>query len=101
GSSSDGRNRSMTAPFPDGQVLAIRRAHEDAGIEAASISLVEANRTGTSVGDRVELEALQKVFPSRNGEGRTCAIGSVKSNIGHIKNTAGLSRLFKTASATD
>ena len=70
GSSSDGRNRSMTAPFPDGQVLAIRRAHEDAGIDAGRVSLVEAHSTGTSVGDRVELEALQKVFPSRNGGGR-------------------------------
>jgi acyl transferase domain-containing protein/NAD(P)H-dependent flavin oxidoreductase YrpB (nitropropane dioxygenase family) len=101
GSSSDGRNRSMTAPFPDGQVLAIRRAHEDAGIDAARISLVEAHSTGTSVGDRVELEALQKVFPSRNGTGRTCAIGSVKSNIGHTKTTAGLSSLIKTAIALD
>jgi acyl transferase domain-containing protein/NAD(P)H-dependent flavin oxidoreductase YrpB (nitropropane dioxygenase family) len=101
GSSSDGRNRSMTAPFPDGQVLAIRRAHEDAGIDAARVSLVEAHSTGTSVGDRVELEALQKVFPSRNGAGRNCAIGSVKSNIGHTKTTAGLSSLIKTAIALD
>jgi acyl transferase domain-containing protein len=82
-------------------VLAINRAHEDAGIDAARISLVEAHSTGTSVGDRVELEALQKVFPSRNGAGRTCAIGSVKSNIGHTKTTAGLSSLIKTAIALD
>ena len=99
GGSSDGRNRSMTAPFPDGQVLALRRAYEDAGMDPSTVSLVEAHSTGTSVGDRVELEALQKVFPERNGSGRTCAIGSVKSNLGHAKTSAGLASLIKTALA--
>ncbi|MEX2306459.1 MAG: beta-ketoacyl synthase N-terminal-like domain-containing protein [Pirellulales bacterium] len=99
GSSSDGRNRSMTAPFPDGQVLALRRAYDDASIDPATVTLIEAHSTGTSVGDRVELEALQKIFPDRNGAGRSCAIGSVKSNLGHTKTSAGLASLIKTALA--
>ncbi len=96
GTSSDGRNRSLTAPHPAGQVLALRRAYEDAGVDPATVELIEAHATGTAVGDAAEIESLQAVL----GPGRpTCAIGSVKSQIGHAKTAAGLAGLVKTALA--
>ena len=93
GSSSDGRNRSLTAPHPQGQELALRRALSDAGIDdPGCVALVEAHGTGTVAGDRSEMEALNLVF-GRNGH--SFAIGSVKSNIGHTKAVAGLAGMIK------
>jgi acyl transferase domain-containing protein/NAD(P)H-dependent flavin oxidoreductase YrpB (nitropropane dioxygenase family) len=95
GSSSDGMARSLTAPFPDGQSLAIRRAYEDAGVSPATVTLVESHGTGTAVGDRVEVQALTQLFASEGASPRSCAIGSIKSMIGHTKTTAGLASLLK------
>ena len=67
GSSSDGHNRSLTAPHPEGQVLALERAYADAGVDPASVTLIEAHGTGTSVGDKSEIDALNMVF-GRVGE---------------------------------
>lgn len=93
GSSSDGRNRSLTAPHPQGQVIAIRRALRDSGIhDPGSIALIEAHGTGTVAGDRSEMEALDIVFGRNSHE---CAVGSVKSNIGHTKAVAGLAGIIK------
>jgi 3-oxoacyl-(acyl-carrier-protein) synthase/NAD(P)H-dependent flavin oxidoreductase YrpB (nitropropane dioxygenase family) len=97
GCSSDGRNRSLTAPHPDGQVLALRRAYEDAGVDPSSVALVEAHATGTTVGDAAEIEGLRQVF-GQGGKG-DCAIGSVKSQIGHAKSSAGIAGLIKAALA--
>ena len=58
GSSSDGRNRSLTAPHPQGQVRALRRAYEDAGVDPSTVGLIEAHGTGTAVGDRSEINLL-------------------------------------------
>ncbi|PPD04741.1 MAG: erythronolide synthase, partial [Methylocystis sp.] len=58
GSSSDGHNRSLTAPHPEGQVLALERAYADAGVDPSSVTLIEAHGTGTSVGDKSEIGAL-------------------------------------------
>lgn len=95
GSSSDGRARSMTAPDPNGQKLAVRRAYEDAGLSPATITLMEAHGTGTKVGDRVEVQALNEVFGESCEDKRFCAIGSVKSMIGHTKVAAGMASLIK------
>jgi len=93
GSSSDGRNRSLTAPHPQGQVLALKRALKDAGIDdPGSVALIEAHGTGTVAGDRSEVGALNLVFGQN---GHKCAVGSVKSNIGHTKAVAGLSGVIK------
>jgi polyketide-type polyunsaturated fatty acid synthase PfaA len=95
GSSSDGKNRSLTAPHFRGQLLAIQRAFDDASVNPHSIGLIEAHGTGTVVGDESEFNALQMAFDASGSENVKCALGSVKSNIGHTKVTAGLSGLIK------
>ncbi|MEN8197914.1 MAG: acyltransferase domain-containing protein, partial [Pseudomonadota bacterium] len=100
GSSSDGRATSVYAPRPDGQALALRRAYEEAGYSADTVELVEAHGTGTVAGDAAEFESLRSVFGAYNGEHRQwCALGSVKSQIGHTKAAAGAAGLFKVAMA--
>jgi acyl transferase domain-containing protein/NAD(P)H-dependent flavin oxidoreductase YrpB (nitropropane dioxygenase family)/NAD(P)-dependent dehydrogenase (short-subunit alcohol dehydrogenase family) len=97
GGSSDGRARGLTAPRPEGQALALTRAYTGSGVDPASIGLVEAHGTGTVTGDRVEVETLRTVYEAAGAEPRSCAIGSVKSMIGHTKSTAGLAGLVKLA----
>ena len=101
GSSSDGRNRSMTAPYPDGQLRALTRAYEDADLPPTTVSLVESHSTGTSIGDQVEIQALAQLFHNYGAAPRSCAIGSVKSMIGHAKAAAGVASLVKTVLALD
>lgn len=99
GGSSDGRALSLTAPRPEGQMSALERAYEDAGVSAATVSLVEAHGTGTVAGDRAEVEALGRIFTAAGADKNSCAIGSVKTNIGHTKCTAGLASTIKVAKA--
>lgn len=99
GASSDGRNRSMTAPHPPGQMLAMERAYTDADVPAASVSLVEAHGTGTAVGDSTEITSLHTLFSEATSDEQYAAVGSVKSMIGHTKTCAGLASLIKTAMA--
>lgn len=98
GSSSDGKGRGIVAPRKEGQVLAMRRALEAAGTDAGEIDLVECHGTGTVRGDATELEALQEVYGRHLGE-RRVPIGSVKSNIGHLKSAAGTAALIKVVMA--
>lgn len=97
GSSSDGRNRSLTAPHPAGQVGALRRAYEDAGVAPSEVGLIEAHGTGTALGDKSELLALDAAFGGSGMAPRSCALGSVKSMIGHTKVAAGMAGLIKAA----
>jgi acyl transferase domain-containing protein/NAD(P)-dependent dehydrogenase (short-subunit alcohol dehydrogenase family) len=99
GGSSDGRDKGLTAPRPEGQVRALHRAYSKAGVSPSTIGLIEAHGTGTVVGDRTELQSLGQVFEEASAEPQRCAIGSVKSMIGHTKNTAGVAGLIKTALA--
>ncbi|HEY7309496.1 MAG TPA: beta-ketoacyl synthase N-terminal-like domain-containing protein [Gemmataceae bacterium] len=99
GCSSDGKNRSLTAPHPPGQSRAVNRAYEDAGISPASVTLIEAHGTGTAVGDSAELNTLSRVFAPHTDERQYVAVGSVKSMIGHTKTVAGLASLIKSALA--
>lgn len=99
GGSSDGRDKGLTAPRPEGQVRALRRAYAKAGVSPATVGLIEAHGTGTVVGDRTELQSLSQVFEEAACAPQSCAIGSVKSMIGHTKNTAGVAGLIKTALA--
>lgn len=101
GSSSDGRNRSMTAPHPQGQVSALQRAYQDAGVDPTTVELIEAHATGTAVGDRTEIESLNLAFGNSGMGLQTCAVGSVKSMIGHTKVTAGLAGIIKSALALE
>lgn len=96
GSSSDGRSLGLTAPRPEGQRAALERAYRNAGVSPAEVGLVEAHGTGTVVGDRTELSILSQVFTESGAETGSCALGSVKSQIGHTKCAAGLAGLIKT-----
>jgi acyl transferase domain-containing protein/NAD(P)H-dependent flavin oxidoreductase YrpB (nitropropane dioxygenase family) len=97
GGSSDGRDLSLTAPRPAGQVQALRRAYADANVSPATVQLVEAHGTGTVAGDRAEVEALTRVYNEAGAAAEACALGSVKTNIGHTKCSAGLASLIKIA----
>jgi acyl transferase domain-containing protein/NAD(P)H-dependent flavin oxidoreductase YrpB (nitropropane dioxygenase family)/NAD(P)-dependent dehydrogenase (short-subunit alcohol dehydrogenase family)/acyl carrier protein len=97
GASSDGRSLGLTAPRADGQRRALKRAYGSAGVSVDTVGLVEAHGTGTVVGDRTELAALTEMF-SGLAPG-SCTIGSVKSQIGHTKCTAGLAGVIKAATA--
>ncbi len=97
GASSDGRSLGLTAPRKDGQVRALERAYRRAGVSPAEIGLVEAHGTGTVVGDRTELATLTEVFGTAGVEPGSCALGSVKSQIGHTKCAAGIAGLIKVA----
>ncbi|MEA3337592.1 MAG: SDR family NAD(P)-dependent oxidoreductase [Chloroflexota bacterium] len=97
GSSSDGRDRSLTAPRPLGQLLALQRAYQHAGFEPATVGLIEAHGTGTRLGDEVEAQALATLFNETDLDRPTCGVGSVKSMIGHTKSTAGLAGMIKVA----
>ncbi|MFJ5264828.1 SDR family NAD(P)-dependent oxidoreductase [Streptomyces sp. NPDC088387] len=96
GSSSDGRSLGLTAPRPEGQRTALERAYRNAGVSPAEVGLVEAHGTGTVVGDRTELSILSAVFTEAGADVGSCALGSVKSQIGHTKCAAGLAGLIKT-----
>jgi amino acid adenylation domain-containing protein len=86
----------FTAPGVDGQSQVIAGALACAGIDPASITYVEAHGTGTPMGDPAEVSALTRAFGgSRNGRPH-CALGSVKSNIGHLDTAAGIAGLIKT-----
>jgi acyl transferase domain-containing protein/NAD(P)H-dependent flavin oxidoreductase YrpB (nitropropane dioxygenase family)/short-subunit dehydrogenase len=97
GGSSDGRDRGLTAPRPEGQVLALHRAYTTAGFSPATVGLIEAHGTGTVAGDQAEITTLHQVFDAAGASAQQCAIGSVKSMIGHTKGTAGVAGLIKVA----
>lgn len=98
GINNDGSSKmSFTAPAVDGQHKVIAKAMEMAGVPAESISYIEAHGTGTALGDPIEIEALNLAFGKVKT--RQCAIGSVKTNIGHLDIAAGIAGLLKTALA--
>ena len=89
GTSSDGRAKSIYAPVASGQARALRSAYEQAGTPPHTIAMLEAHGTGTKAGDVAEFTALNEVYRASQAEGTWCAIGSVKSQIGHTKAAAG------------
>ena len=100
GSSSDGRSKSVYAPVPEGQAKALRRAYAIAGYGPETVELVEAHGTGTKAGDAAEFGGLSIVFdPALRKDRQWCALGSVKSQIGHTKAAAGAAGLFKAVMA--
>ena len=99
GTSSDGKGQAVYAPSAAGQVKALRQAYDLAGITPGSIELVEAHGTGTKVGDAIELEALEQVYQGARPGGSWCALGSIKSQVGHTKAAAGAAGLIKAALA--
>ncbi|MFT5458655.1 MAG: acyl transferase domain-containing protein, partial [Myxococcota bacterium] len=100
GSSSDGRSKSVYAPVSEGQAKALRRAYSSAGYGADTVELVEAHGTGTKAGDAAEFAGLEIAFDESGRTDRQwCAVGSVKSQIGHTKAAAGAAGLFKVVMA--
>ncbi|MFE9097133.1 beta-ketoacyl synthase N-terminal-like domain-containing protein, partial [Streptomyces sp. NPDC007264] len=99
GTSSDGRFKSIYAPRKEGQMVALRRAYEDADCSPASIELFEAHGTGTAVGDATELSALSAVVSEATDSRQYAALGSIKSQIGHTKAAAGAAGMIKLALA--
>lgn len=115
-SSSDGHGGSVIAPSADGEALAMRNAYAMAGISPSTVELLEAHGTGTPAGDVVELQAVEKVFSdTRLGQPESqpeselvaahaekepwCAIGSVKSMIGHLQSASAIAGIIKTTLA--
>ncbi|HJV67178.1 MAG TPA: SDR family NAD(P)-dependent oxidoreductase [Geomonas sp.] len=97
GSSSDGKGDAIYAPSAAGQKKALLNAYQNAEVTPESIGLLEAHGTGTKVGDAVEISALREVYGE--AEMPWCALGSVKSQIGHTKAAAGAAGLIKAALA--
>lgn len=95
--SSDGRGKGLTAPRPEGQMRVLERAYAAAGFSPATVGLVEAHGTGTVAGDAAEVTALTRVFGAAGALPASCALGSIKSMIGHTKSAAGVSGLLKVA----
>ncbi len=88
-----------TAPGVEGQAEVIMDAHNRAGVNPEQITYVETHGTGTSLGDPIEIAALTKAFRKKTDKYGYCAIGSVKTNIGHLDAAAGIAGLIKTVLA--
>ena len=100
GVNNDGAGKvGFTAPSVDGQAAAIAMAHAAADVDARSIGYVECHGTGTPMGDPIEVAGLTAAFRLTTGDRGFCALGSVKSNIGHLDAAAGVTGLIKTALA--
>lgn len=99
GSSSDGKALSLYAPNPAGQIRAFKRAYGEAGFEPGTLGLMEAHGTSTGAGDQAEVETMIRAFASGRVTPKSCAIGSIKNQIGHTKGAAGAASLIKTALA--
>jgi len=99
GGSSDGKGKGITAPNPIGQKFCIERAWENAGLSPATATYVEGHGTSTRVGDVVEVQSMVDVLSSYRLPPGSVALGSVKSNIGHLKGAAGAAGLLKTVLA--
>ena len=96
----DGTDKaSYLAPSAEGQSLAISEALQIADIEADTITYVEAHGTGTKLGDPIEIQGLTQAFRHTTAERQYCALGSVKTNIGHLDTAAGVVSVIKTVQA--
>ncbi len=99
GGASDGKGKGITAPNPIGQKLAIERGWQNAGLSPTAGTLMEGHGTSTSVGDAIELQSMTEVLSSFHLPAGSVALGSVKSNIGHLKGAAGAAGLLKATLA--
>ncbi|NEO52095.1 MAG: DUF423 domain-containing protein [Okeania sp. SIO3B5] len=94
-----GQASSFTAPNPQAQAKLLEEAYREANIEIESVGYIEAHGTGTSLGDPIEVEALNEAFKRLSSSGKlpanSCGLGSVKTNIGHLEGAAGLAGLIK------
>ncbi len=99
GASSDGKGKGITAPNPIGQKFCIERAWHNAGVAPSVGTLIEGHGTSTRVGDVVEAQSMADVLNQTSLPPHSVALGSVKSNIGHLKGAAGAAGMLKAALA--
>ncbi|TSC31293.1 SDR family NAD(P)-dependent oxidoreductase [Corallococcus sp. Z5C101001] len=90
-----GRSNGYTVPDPDVHATLISEALERSGVEPGTVGYIEAHGTGTSLGDPIEISGLGKAFRGRTAPEWSCAIGSVKSNVGHLEAAAGIAGITK------
>ncbi len=93
----DGRSNGLMAPNPLAQEAVLREAYRRAGVSPGRVQYVEAHGTGTFLGDPIEAKALGTVLAVGRPRARPCALGSVKTNIGHLEAAAGIAGLIKVA----
>lgn len=92
----DGNNKAgFTAPSPVGQAQVIRDCLNIADVSVESIQYVEAHGTGTEIGDSLEIKAISQVYGEETDKKNFCAIGSIKSNVGHLNTASGIAGLIK------
>ena len=99
GGASDGKGKGITAPNPVGQKFCVERAWKNAGLSPGAGTLIEGHGTSTRVGDVVEAHSAAEVLRNANLPAKSVALGSVKSNIGHLKGAAGAAGVLKAALA--
>ncbi|MEW9713042.1 beta-ketoacyl synthase N-terminal-like domain-containing protein, partial [Paenibacillus sp. SI92] len=90
-----GKTNGYTVPNPNAQGNLISQALKEAGVNPRTISYLEAHGTGTVLGDPIEITGLTRAFGQDTPDKQFCAIGSVKSNIGHCEGAAGIAGLTK------
>lgn len=100
-STQDGASNGITAPNSEAQEELIVRALADAGLSAEDLSYIEAHGTATPLGDPIEIDGIQRAFRHFTAKKQFCAIGSLKSNIGHLDNAAGLGGVAKIVLAME
>jgi len=93
----DGRTMGITTPSLESQRELVERTLSLAGVDPDSIGYVETHGTGTMIGDPIELKALSRAFRKQTAELQFCALGSVKTNLGHLHSAAGIASLIKVA----
>ncbi|OUM60730.1 hypothetical protein PIROE2DRAFT_31393, partial [Piromyces sp. E2] len=90
-----GIRQSISAPSSDGQILNIKKALQFANVDPSDISYVEAHGTGTPLGDAIEMNAINQVYAGSHTQENPLIVGSVKTNIGHTNEAAGLAGMAK------
>ena len=95
----DGRTNGITAPLQSSQEAVLREAYRNAGISPGAVQYIEAHGAGSALGDVIEANALKSVLSQGRAPGDKCAVGSVKTNIGHLEAAAGVAGLIKVALA--
>jgi len=99
GTGSDGKGKGLSAPLPEGQLRAMRRAYKQAGFLPDTVRLFEAHGTGTVAGDTAELQSTSMLLKKEGSKPHRAVIGSVKTMIGHTKATAGVAGIIKAVLA--
>ena len=90
-----GKTSGYTVPNPNAQADVIRTAIDNAGVDPETINYIEAHGTGTALGDPIEIRGLDSAFRSYTDKKQFCAIGSVKSNVGHLESASGILSITK------